>query len=78
MDYVQKNNWDIQDVGVLNNLKLKVVDEFWKLFCKIRKGYRVDLEFILEEISYINLHNKDLWIDDSVLQYYLNNTWTQS
>ena len=45
---------------------------------RIRKGYKLDYEFILEEISFINLI-KDNEIDDKLsliaLQYYLNNKW---
>lgn len=59
-------------------LKEKVIKEFEILLCDIRKGYKHDYEFILEEISFINLiqHNK---IDEKLslitLQYYLNNKW---
>lgn len=65
-------------VDALNNLKKKVSDEFFELICKIRKGYKPDYEFILEEISFIDLiKNKDLDNNLSLtaLQYYLNNKW---
>ena len=59
-------------------LKQKVIKEFNELLCEIRKGYRPDYEFILEEISFINLI-KENEIDDKLsliaLQYYLNNKW---
>lgn len=65
-------------VDALTKLKLKVSDEFLKLLCQVKKGYKVDYEFILEEISFIELiQNKEL--DDKLslttLQYYLNNQW---
>ena len=43
------------DVVARNKLKKKVAEEFYHLLCKVRKGYRPDYEFILEEISYIDL-----------------------
>lgn len=65
-------------VDALTKLKLKTSEEFLKLLCQAKKGYRVDYEFILEEISFIELiQNKEL--DDKLslttLQYYLNNQW---
>ena len=68
----------VVDVDALNELKKKVSDEFYQLLCKVRKGYHPDYEFILEEISFIDLiNNKEL--DDKLsltaLQYYLNNKW---
>lgn len=72
----------VVDVDALNKLKDKVICEFKTLLSKIRKGYKLDYEFILEEISFIDLI-KDNEIDDKLsiiaLQYYLNNKWeTQS
>lgn len=68
----------IMDVDVLNNLKKKVSNEFLKLICQIQKGQKPNYEFILEEISFINLI-KNREIDDKLsltaLQYYLNNQW---
>ena len=43
------------DVDALNKLKKKVSEEFYKLMCQVRKGYKPDYEFILEEISFIEL-----------------------
>ena len=65
-------------VDALNELKKKVSEEFYQLLCKVKKGYHPDYEFILEEISFIDLiNNKEL--DDKLsltaLQYYLNNKW---
>lgn len=71
------------DVVALNKLKKKTSEEFFKLLCKIRQGYKVDYEFILEEISFIDLiQNEEIneKLSLTVLQYYLNNKWqiTQS
>lgn len=66
------------DVDALNKLKKKVAEEFYSLLCKVRKGYQLDYEYILEEISFIDLI-KNNEIDDNLsltaLQYYLNNKW---
>lgn len=68
----------VVNVDALNNLKKKVSDEFFQLMCKVRRGYKPDYEFILEEISFIDLI-KNREIDDKLsltaLQYYLNNKW---
>lgn len=68
----------VMDVDALNDLKKKVSKEFFQLMCRVRKGYKPNYEFILEEISFIDLiKNKE--IDDKLsltaLQYYLNNKW---
>lgn len=64
------------DVVARNKLKKKVAEEFYHLLCKVKKGYRPDYEFILEEISFIDLADQ---LDDNlsltILQYYLNNKW---
>lgn len=55
-------------------LKKKVIKEFSDLICKIKKGYKPDYEFILEEISFIDLiHKLDVKQSLIFLQYYLNN-----
>ncbi len=62
-------------------LKKKVSEEFITLLCKTGKGYRLNYEFLLEEISLIEQKDE---IDNKLLltaiQYYLNNQWqiTQS
>lgn len=63
-------------MDAVNKLKKKVSEEFHTLLCKVRKGYKPDYQFILEEISFIDIQNK---LDDNLsltaLQYYLNNKW---
>ena len=50
--------------------------EFFNLICKCKKGYKLDYEFILEEISFIELiNNLDKNLSLTALQYYLNNKW---
>lgn len=59
-------------------LKGKVAKEFTMLLCEIRKGYKPNYEFVLEEISFIDLiqHNEiDKKLSLIALQYYLNNKW---
>ena len=43
------------DVDALSKLKKKVSEEFYKLIFQVRKGYKPDHEYILEEISFIEL-----------------------
>lgn len=66
------------DVDALNKLKRKVSEEFNTLLCRVQKGYRPDYEFILEEISFIDLIQNDELDSElllTALQYYLNNKW---
>lgn len=42
-------------MDALSKLKKKVSEEFYNLLCKVRKGYKLDYEFILEEVSFIEL-----------------------
>ena len=68
----------VMDVDALNDLKKKVSEEFFQLMYRVRRGYKPNYEFILEEISFIDLI-KNREIDDKLsltaLQYYLNNKW---
>lgn len=63
------------DVDVL---KKKVAKEFIDFICEVRKGYKPDYEFLLEEISFIDLIQNNE-IDERLsliaLQYYTNNKW---
>lgn len=72
MDYVNKlsNSYLNQNADAL---KQKVISEFIQLLKKIRKGYRPDYEFILQEISLIELWQLDN--TDFFKQFYLNNAW---
>ena len=63
------------DVDALKN---KVSEEFLRLLRKVKKGYRPNYQFILEEISFIELienQNIDEKLSLTALQYYLNNKW---
>ena len=42
-------------VDALNELKKKVIQEFNALLSRVRKGYKLDYNFLLEEISFIEL-----------------------
>ena len=68
----------VMDVDALNDLKKKVSEEFFQLMCRVRRGYKPNYEFILEEISFIDLI-KNREIDDKLsltaLQCYLNKKW---
>lgn len=45
----------------LDKLEKKVIEEFHTLMCKISKGYKLDYEFIKQEIMMIELiRNEDL------------------
>ncbi len=72
MDYANKlsNSYLSPDADVL---KQKVITEFKQLLKKIRKGYHPDYEFILQEISLIELWQLDN--TDFFKQFYLNNAW---
>lgn len=62
-------------------LEKKVIQEFDSFIYQIRKGYKPDYEFILEEISFIDLikNNKiDEKLSLIILQYYLNNIWQKT
>ena len=55
-------------------LKKKVITEFDQLLRRIKKGYKPDYEFILQEISLIQLL-ETLDNVDFFKQFYLNNAW---
>lgn len=72
MDYVKiQTPYQSQDVVVL---KKKVITEFDQLLKRIKKGYRPNYEFILQEISLIQLLGT-LDNADFYKQFYLNNAW---
>ena len=85
MDYVPHKTTlaKSEAVDALNDLKKKVIQEFEVLLSRVRKGYKLDYEFLLEEISFIELiqnNELDNNLSLTALQYYLNNKWqmTQS
>jgi hypothetical protein len=53
---------------------LKISCEFLTLLSMVERGYRPDYEFILEEISLLEIYN-NLDKKEFILQYYLNNPW---
>lgn len=58
---------------VVDALENKIIQEFKYLLNKIEKGYYPSLEFILEEISALDVYKET---DDlSMIQYYL---WQES
>lgn len=75
---IQPTSQKAVDADALNKLKKKIICEYTSLLSRIRKGYKLDYEFIIEEISFVDLI-KDYKIDDklslSALQYYINNKW---
>lgn len=80
MDYVNQNlsRFLITDADAVNNLKEKVICEYQDLLQSLEKGYKLDYQLILEQISLINLL-EDGEIDDRksifISQFYLNNRW---
>lgn len=80
MDYVNLNlnSYQVMDADAVNNLKLKIICEYQNLLKLIQKGYKPNYQFILEEISLIDLL-ENIELDDQkslfVLQFYLNNKW---
>ncbi len=80
MDYVNQNlsRFLITDADAANNLKEKVICEYQDLLQSLEKGYKLDYQLILEQISLINLL-EDGEIDDKksifISQFYLNNRW---
>lgn len=78
MDYVVIIQNHSLVVDALNKLKIKTSKEFLDLICKIQKGHKLDYEFILEEISFIDIienEELDYKLSLTALQYYLNNKW---
>ena len=65
-----------EDADAVNDLKHKIIHEYQNLLCKVSKGYKPDYEFIMQEISLVDLlEDNFLSIDDVlfIIQYYLNN-----
>ena len=53
-------------------LKDKVICEYKKIISDIERGQRPDIEFLLEEISAIDIE-KEIDNREFIIQYYLNN-----
>ena len=53
-------------------LKDKIICEYKLIISELEKGHRPDLEFLLEEISAVDLEN-ELDNREFIIQYYLNN-----
>lgn len=57
-------------------LKRKVICEFQNLLNALEKGHKKDYEFILEEISLIELlEHSQISRSEFLEQFYLNNKW---
>ena len=54
-------------------LKDKIICEYKLIISELEKGHKPDLEFLLEEISVVDLEN-ELDNREFIIQYYLNNT----
>ena len=54
-------------------LKDKIICEYKQIITQLEKGYKPNLEFLLEEISVVDLEN-ELDKREFIVQYYLNNT----
>lgn len=67
MDCVDKQ----QKVKGVDALKQKIICDYKKLINHLNKGKYTDYQFILEEISIVELQN-DLDYIDYLIQYYLN------
>lgn len=62
----------------INKLKLKIICDFLGILDDLEAGREVNLEFLLEEISAVELESE---IDkrEFIIQYYLNNTiWKEN
>lgn len=53
-------------------LKDKIICEYKLIISELERGHRPDLEFLLEEISVVDLEN-ELDNREFIIQYYLNN-----
>lgn len=74
MGYVN-NIQKVQNVDV-DALKQKTIRDFQGLIKQVKKSIRPNYEFILQEISFIDLLQKyELDNDEFIKQFYLNNTW---
>lgn len=64
--------------ALINDLESKLIKEFNCLLSKVRKGYYPSLEFILEEISVLEIYKEiDERLASTMLQYYINHQWPE-
>lgn len=68
MEYVNRQKLVTRDVGAL---KKKIINDFINLINHLNRGKYLDYQFILEEISLVELYNNIKEID-YLIQYYLN------
>lgn len=69
----QDINLPIQPETDIDLLKDKIICEYKLIISKLEQGHKPDLEFLLEEISAVDLEN-ELDNREFIIQYYLNNT----
>ena len=69
----QDINLPIQPETDIDLLKDKIICEYKLIISKLEQGQKPDLEFLLEEISAVDLEN-ELDNREFIVQYYLNNT----
>ena len=70
---VKDINLSITPETYIDLLKDKIICEYKYIISKLEKGRRPNLEFLLEEISAVDLEN-ELDNREFIIQYYLNNT----
>ena len=63
-EYIYEVNIDL--------LKNKIICDYKIIISKLEKGHQLDLEFLLEEISAVELED-ELDNREFIIQYYLNN-----
>lgn len=62
----------LEPITDIDLLKEKIICEYTRIISDLERGRRSDLEFILEEISAVNLE-QELDNREFIVQYYLNN-----
>ena len=70
---VKDINLSITPETDIDLLKDKIICEYKLIISELEKGHRPNLEFLLEEVSAVDLEN-ELDNREFIIQYYLNNT----
>lgn len=70
---VKDVNLQITPETDIDLLKDKIICEYKLIISELEQGRKPDLEFLLEEISAVDLEN-ELDNREFIIQYYLNNT----